>query len=126
MRRMSAESIPRMTPEQYLEVERAADFKSEYFAGRMYAMAGGTYPHAARLLESVDRRDIVMAQRGQCLRLALKSGDTLRIGGEGGGQNFDRDLAAENVVPGAIHLAHAALAEQRQDLVGANACRQGK
>lgn len=43
---MSAQSIPRLTPEQYLEIERAAEFKSEYFAGRMYAMAGGTIPHA--------------------------------------------------------------------------------
>jgi len=35
-----------MTPEQYLEMERAAEFKSEYFEGQVYAMAGGTYPHA--------------------------------------------------------------------------------
>jgi Uma2 family endonuclease len=36
-----------MTPERYLEMERAAEFKSEYFEGQVYAMAGGTYPHAA-------------------------------------------------------------------------------
>src|SRR6185295_12132847 len=47
---MSAQSIPLLTLEQYLEADRAADFKSEYFAGRMYAMAGGTYPHAAIIL----------------------------------------------------------------------------
>jgi Uma2 family endonuclease len=43
---MSAQPLPRITPEQYLEMERAAEFKSEYFEGQVYAMAGGTYPHA--------------------------------------------------------------------------------
>jgi len=44
---MSAQSQPRLTPEQYLEIERAAqDVRSEYYNGRMYAMSGGTYPHA--------------------------------------------------------------------------------
>jgi Uma2 family endonuclease len=39
---MSAQSQPRLTPEQYLELERAAEFRSEYYNGRMYAMAGGS------------------------------------------------------------------------------------
>lgn len=43
---MSAHAQPKITPEQYLEIERAAEFKSEYYAGRMYAMAGGLYRHA--------------------------------------------------------------------------------
>jgi len=38
-----------MTPEQYLAMERSAEFKSEYFDGQVYAMAGGTYPHATIL-----------------------------------------------------------------------------
>jgi Uma2 family endonuclease len=43
---MSAQPIPRLTPERYLEIERSAEFKSEYFDGRMFAMSGGTYVHA--------------------------------------------------------------------------------
>ncbi len=43
---MSAQPQPRLTPEQYLEIERAAQFRSEYYNGRMYAMSGGTHPHA--------------------------------------------------------------------------------
>lgn len=43
---MSALEQPFITPEQYLELERKAKFKSEYFAGRMFAMAGGTAPHS--------------------------------------------------------------------------------
>jgi Uma2 family endonuclease len=44
---MSAQSQPRLTPEHYLEIERAAiDVRSEYYNGRMYAMSGSTHPHA--------------------------------------------------------------------------------
>jgi Uma2 family endonuclease len=49
---MSAQTIPHFTPEQYIEIERAADFRSEYFDGRMFAMSGGTYVHA-RLITSL-------------------------------------------------------------------------
>src|SRR4051794_40673909 len=40
-------SLPRtfLTPEQYLEIERQAEFKSEYFQGDMFAMAGGSNNH---------------------------------------------------------------------------------
>jgi Uma2 family endonuclease len=43
---MSAQAQPRLTPEQYLEAERAAEFRSEYYAGHIYAMSGGSYQHA--------------------------------------------------------------------------------
>lgn len=35
-----------ITPEEYLRLERAAEFKSEYFAGEMFAMAGGSARHS--------------------------------------------------------------------------------
>jgi len=61
---MSAQSQPRLTPEQYLEIERAAlDVRSEYYNGRMYAMSGGTHTHA-----------IVIGNLGTELRIALKKG----------------------------------------------------
>jgi Uma2 family endonuclease len=34
-----------ISPEEYLAIERAAKEKSEYWNGRMYAMAGGKPPH---------------------------------------------------------------------------------
>lgn len=34
-----------LTPEQYLEIERKAEFRSEYFAGEMFAMAGASRQH---------------------------------------------------------------------------------
>jgi Uma2 family endonuclease len=33
------------TPEEYLALEEAADYKSEYYAGEIFAMAGGSYEH---------------------------------------------------------------------------------
>ena len=34
-----------MTPEQYLEIERKAEFKSEYYQGEMFAMSGARFAH---------------------------------------------------------------------------------
>ncbi len=34
-----------LTPEQYLEIERKAEFKSEYFQGEMFLMSGAREPH---------------------------------------------------------------------------------
>jgi Uma2 family endonuclease len=34
-----------VTPEQYLELERKAEFKSEYYEGEMFAMSGGSRWH---------------------------------------------------------------------------------
>jgi len=34
-----------LTPEQYLEIERRAEYKSEYYKGEMFAMAGAKQAH---------------------------------------------------------------------------------
>ena len=33
------------TPEQYLEIERASEFRSEYISGEVFAMAGASFEH---------------------------------------------------------------------------------
>jgi Uma2 family endonuclease len=43
---MATQPKPRLTPEQYLEIERKAEYKSEYFDGEMFAMSGGTGVHS--------------------------------------------------------------------------------
>jgi Uma2 family endonuclease len=43
---MSAQPHARLTEEEYLAIERAAEFKSEYYDGHMYAMAGASASHA--------------------------------------------------------------------------------
>ena len=42
---MSAATKLKFTPEEYLTCERRAEFKSEYFRGEIFAMAGASYEH---------------------------------------------------------------------------------
>jgi hypothetical protein len=42
---MSTQAVPYLTPERYLELERAADFRSEYLDNAMYALAGASRNH---------------------------------------------------------------------------------
>jgi Uma2 family endonuclease len=42
---MSLPSTDFITPAEYLEIERKAEIRSEYIAGRMYAMSGASEPH---------------------------------------------------------------------------------
>ena len=42
---MSSQPKSFLTPEQYLEIERHAERKSEYYNGEMFAMAGATRAH---------------------------------------------------------------------------------
>ncbi len=44
---MSAVPKRFITPSEYLELERKAEFKSEYYRGEMFAMAGARYEHNA-------------------------------------------------------------------------------
>ncbi len=43
---MSAHAVPRLTPEEYLKIDREAEIRSEYHDGQMFAMSGGTLPHS--------------------------------------------------------------------------------
>jgi Uma2 family endonuclease len=43
---MSSQRTALLTPEEYLEIERKAERKSEYFQGEMFAMAGASLEHA--------------------------------------------------------------------------------
>jgi len=42
---MPSHSVTKLTEDQYLALERAADFKSEYFDGEMFAMSGASMQH---------------------------------------------------------------------------------
>ena len=43
---MASNPGSKLTEEQYLAIERAAEFKSEFLDGVMYAMSGGSPRHA--------------------------------------------------------------------------------
>jgi Uma2 family endonuclease len=42
-----------LTPEEYLEIEDKAEFRSEYYAGEMFAMAGGSPKHSLIKVQTV-------------------------------------------------------------------------
>ncbi|HLH20277.1 MAG TPA: Uma2 family endonuclease [Bryobacteraceae bacterium] len=42
---MSTLRKPRLTPEEYLEIEESAEYKSEYYPGEMFAMSGVSPEH---------------------------------------------------------------------------------
>lgn len=75
---MSTLPKPFLTPEEYLEIDRAAEYKSEYYEGVMYAMAGASLNHGrifhnlARLLsEQLRGRRCEVA--GSDLRLNIQA-----------------------------------------------------
>ena len=50
---MSPQPKPRLTPEDYLALERSADFKSEYFDGEIFAMTGASEPHNLVVINTI-------------------------------------------------------------------------
>lgn len=50
---MSLQPKPRLTPEDYLALERSADFKSEYFDGEIFAMTGASEPHNLIVINTI-------------------------------------------------------------------------
>jgi len=73
--------------------------------------------HAPDVLEAVDGGDVRMVELREDAGLALEAGEAFRVAGEGFGQNFDGNVAAERGVGGAVDDAHAAGAELGVDAV---------
>lgn len=61
---MSAHPVTRMTAEEYLAAERAAELRSEYYDGCVYAMAGTSFPHS--LITTNLTRELSQALRKRC------------------------------------------------------------
>ncbi|MBC6480588.1 MAG: Uma2 family endonuclease [Hormoscilla sp. GM7CHS1pb] len=64
MKQGTARVVPRLTPQEYLEWEVQQPLRYEYFNGEVFAMVGGTLPHAdiALNLASLLREPL----RGRC------------------------------------------------------------
>lgn len=60
---MSTQPKTFLTPEQYLEIERAAEYKSEYLNGEMFAMAGAKANHNLILAHIVRELDQQLRER---------------------------------------------------------------
>jgi hypothetical protein len=67
--------------------------------------------------EIVDRGDVGVVQAAGGLRLLLEAPQPVRVVGEGGRQDLDRDVALQALVARAIDLPHATGADDSHDLV---------
>ena len=81
---------------------------------------------AVRFFKAVDRGDIRMVERREHLRLAFEAREPVGIAREELGKDLQRDVTIELRVTRTIDLAHAACAECRDDLVGAEARAGGQ
>src|SRR5689334_5896952 len=63
---MSSQPKTFLTPEEYLEIERKAERKSEYYQGEMFAMAGGTPRHGVIII-NLGRELSVQLKTKPCL-----------------------------------------------------------
>src|SRR5260370_41194212 len=104
---MSAQAQPpsatRITAEQYLEIERAAEFRSEFYAGRMFAMSGGSLRHAViigrlarKLGNALEGRPCLVGSSALRLRGApsgLHTHPAVRVASGGAQQVADRGVA---------------------------------
>jgi Uma2 family endonuclease len=60
------EPTRRLSESEYLEAERSAEFKSEFFGGEMFAMAGGT-PEHSRIGINLAREFDVQLEHSRCV-----------------------------------------------------------
>src|SRR5437868_4286645 len=57
------------------------------------------------------------ASAGGSARFLLEAPQAIRVGRQGRGQHFDRDVAIEPRVAGAVHLAHPAAPDEMRDRI---------
>ena len=60
---MSLQSKPYLSPEDYLALERSVDFKSEYFDGEIFAMAGASESHNLIVINTIRELSIQLKKR---------------------------------------------------------------
>ena len=79
---------------------------------------GDEVPHAVVRADVVNREDVRVRERGNRAGLALEPRERVGIAGKIRRDRLHRDVAAQARIAGAIHLAHPARAQQRDDLIG--------
>ncbi len=81
---------------------------------------------AARVLESVDLRDVGVVERCQHLRLAFEPREAIGVVGDGRQEHFERHIAMEFAVVRQVDFAHPSASQVGADLVRAKASAGGE
>ncbi len=55
-----------LSVQEYLDLERASEFRSEFFDGEMFSMAGGTYAHSAISANLMVELGSLLKKAGKC------------------------------------------------------------
>ena len=74
-------------------------------------------PNAVRILDRIERDDVRVVEAGDDAGFMFESRQAFRVRGHAGRQDLERDVTTEAAIPRPIHLAHAAGAERRDDVV---------
>ena len=74
-------------------------------------------PHAVLILDRIERDDVRVVEAGDDAGFVFESRQAFRVRGHAGRQYLEGHVTTESVIPGPIHLAHAAGAERRDDVV---------
>src|ERR1039458_7399707 len=109
---MATQPKTHLTPEQYLEIERKAEFKSEYYQGEMFAMSGASYPHIGIVANAVASLHQQL-RRGPCRPLSNDMRVRVTPAGlytypdvDGWDVYHVRNLPAARALPSAPHKRH--------------------
>jgi len=83
---MSAQTLPYLTPQQYLDIEEKAEYKSEYFQGQMWPLGGEPYGMAGsrpehNIVATNCTSELHSALKGKCL--VFNSDQRIRVSEEG-------------------------------------------
>jgi hypothetical protein len=79
-----------------------------------------------RFVQAVDRPDVWMVQRGEDLGFSTEAREAFGIVREALRKDLQGDIPPEFRVPGAVDFAHPAGADERDEVVGAEARPRGK
>jgi Uma2 family endonuclease len=101
---MSTQPKPFITPEEYLAIERAAEFRSEYFNGEMFCMPGGTLNHVTIIVNTSAILNVQL--RGRICRVVSTD---LRLQTHRSGPYFYPDIA--------VFCGKPPLADQQRDMI---------
>ena len=79
---------------------------------------------AVHVTDLVDGDDVRMVQRRSGARLLLETTNGVGVARKRGAKQLQRDLATEPRVVRHVHLAHPAPADERDNVIGADAARE--